>query len=148
MATKKVSIKKVSKKAGSPFAKLTWDDLNSWAGSKIVDRGRGYKQSGCVKDLAITPNGSLIAWVRGSELYATTVEMHGKKLASSCSCPYGATCKHAVAVVLECLDRLKNNQPLPQTGQDDKRLRILMEQDEDDEDYDEDYDDEDEWDED
>jgi hypothetical protein len=27
-----------------PFADLTWDDLEAWAGSTIVSRGRGYQR--------------------------------------------------------------------------------------------------------
>ncbi len=150
-----MATKKVDKVDENPFAKLTWDDLSSWAGSTIMDRGRSYKQNNHVRNLAFTPSNALIAWVDGTELYATTVEMQNGELASDCSCPYGVTCKHAVAVVLEYLDYLKNKKPLPKVGQDDKRLQILSEDYEDnyseDEDEDDDYDDDDdeeEWDDD
>ena len=146
-----MATKKVDKVDENPFAKLTWDDLSSWAGSTIMDRGRSYKQNNHVRDLAFTPSNALIAWVDGTERYATTVEMQNGELASDCSCPYGATCKHAVAVVLEYLDYLKNKKTLPKVGQDDKRLQILSEDYEDnysedeDDDYDDDQDDEEEW---
>lgn len=113
------------KNPADPFAQLTWDDLSHWAGSTIVDRGRSYQQGRSVKDLALTPKGSLIAWVDGTERYATTVTMQDKRLVSSCTCPYGATCKHAVAVVLEYLACLKVSRSVPPTTPEDRRLRLL-----------------------
>ncbi len=114
-----------------PFAQLTWQDLEDWAGSRIVARGRGYQRDGCVSNLARTADGGLLAWVDGTERYATLVHIHGGELESDCTCPYGLECKHAVAVVLEHLERLKNNQPVPKAPPDDKRLRLLEEDDED-----------------
>lgn len=141
-----MATKKVDKADENPFVKLTWDDLSSWAGSTIMDRGRSYKQNNHVRDLAFTPSNALIAWVDGTERYATTVEMQSGKLASDCSCPYGGTCKHAVAVVLEYLDYLKNKKTLSRVGQNDKRLQILSEGYEDY--YSDNEDDAEEWDED
>lgn len=133
--------KKEDKKLENLFAKLTWEDLNSWAGSTIVEKGRKYQQNRYVRELALSPTDALIAWVHGTHRYATTVEMRDGKLVSDCSCPYGATCKHAAAVVLEYLDFLKNKKTLAKVKQDDKRLQML-ESDSDDEEYnDEEYDD-------
>jgi len=124
---------------------LTWDDLEAWAGTKIISRGTSYQKSGYVRDLAVIRTGSLLAWVRGTENYATTVSMERKRLSSDCTCPYGGTCKHAVAVVLEYLDQLQKNATIPVAEEDDERLILLEDESaldddddlpEDDEDYD------------
>ena len=84
------------RKTVDPFADLSWADLNRWAGSKIVGRGRGYQNDGAVEDLARTPGGGLIAWVDGTRRYAVHVERDSRgELLSACTCPYEATCKHA-----------------------------------------------------
>lgn len=46
---------------------LSWNDLEEWAGRKIVSRGKSYQRQGRVSDLAETNDGSLIAWVDGTE---------------------------------------------------------------------------------
>ena len=48
-----------------PFADLTWEDLEDWAGTTIVSRGRTYQRNSSVSDLGITPEGTLIAYVLG-----------------------------------------------------------------------------------
>lgn len=66
------------KKARSrQFADLTWNDLEEWAGSKIVSRGKSYPHQGRVSELAQTEDGGLIAWVDGSDRYATKTENKG-----------------------------------------------------------------------
>lgn len=115
----------MAKKKDSPFASLTWEDVQAWAGSKIVSRGRSYQRSGHVRDLAETETGGLIAWVQGTERYATLVEMEEGRLTSSCTCPYGITCKHAVAVVLEYLERLKRREAIRLAKADDLRFTKL-----------------------
>lgn len=104
---------------------LTWADLESWTGTKIISRGTSYQKSGYVRDLAVTSDGGLLAWVRGSENYATKVSLDKGRLSSVCTCPYGGTCKHAVAVVLEYLDRLQKNTKVPLADMDDERLLLL-----------------------
>jgi uncharacterized Zn finger protein len=116
-----------------PFADLTWDDLEEWAGSTIVSRGRGYQRGGHVQALARTPNGGLVAWVYGTHKYATKIEIENGELSALCSCPYGGTCKHAVAVVLVYLDHLKQQQEVPTAPASDRRLKLLDELDEEDE---------------
>ena len=78
-------------KAG--WTALTWDDLDRWAGSRSVARGRTYQRGGRVKDLSISSDGAL-ATVVGGERYATTVTLTpGRKrpsLESVCTCPVGA----------------------------------------------------------
>ena len=68
-------LKRKTQKQLDPFTNLTWDDLNEWAGSKIVTRGRSYQRQGRVSALAVTTDSALIAWVDGSERYATKVAM-------------------------------------------------------------------------
>lgn len=122
-----------------PFGDLSWDDLEDWAGRTIAGRGKSYQRDGNVQDLARTPGGGLIAWVEGSERYATRVELKTGELSSDCTCPYGDVCKHAVAVALEYLDHVKRNTPVPEITDGDKRLRLLEAMTEEDE--------EDDWDE-
>jgi uncharacterized Zn finger protein len=114
------------------LADLTVLDINEWAGSKIVSRGRSYQQEGLVSELVITSDGNLIAWVTGSVRYATRVGMGKGDLPDSfCSCPYQRNCKHGVAVVFEYLKRIKNNQDVPQGEPDDPRMEMLNETEED-----------------
>jgi uncharacterized Zn finger protein len=85
---------------------LTWNDIEAWAGGKIVSRSQNYQRQGRVADLAVTDEGSLIAWVDGSARYATRVSMdEDSRPDSICTCPYGSDCKHEGAVVIEALDR-------------------------------------------
>jgi uncharacterized Zn finger protein len=55
------------------------------------------------------------------------VEIAKKKLIASCTCPYGGTCKHAVAVVLSYLECLKNRREIPTAAEDDPRFELLQE---------------------
>lgn len=108
------------------FAELSWDDLNNWVGSKIVSQGRNYQQQGRIIDLAITDDGVLIAWVNGSERFATRVVMNSDGLPESlCSCHYELDCKHGVAVVLEYLKMLEHGKSIPRADEDDLRLAAL-----------------------
>ncbi len=118
----------VKKKKGQadPFADLTWDDLEEWAGGKVVSRGQQYQRQGRVSDLARTSDGGLLAWVSGTRRYATKVIMEeGGRPDSVCTCPYGVHCKHGVAIVLEYLERIKENQSIPRASEDDDRLVLL-----------------------
>ncbi|MHB9149471.1 MAG: SWIM zinc finger family protein [Thermoleophilia bacterium] len=118
----------------SQFKDLTWDDLNAWAGSKIVSRGRNYQQQGRVSELAHTEDGALVAWVDGSDRYATRVDTDTDGMpASICTCPYECDCKHGVAVVLEYLERVEHNRRVPPAGRDDERLELLADEDRDEE---------------
>ena len=130
---KKKTTKK--QKSSDPFSKLTWEDLEEWAGNVIVGRGRPYQRNGAVENLGRTEDGALVAWVMGTQRYATRVRIEGKKsLESECTCPYWDTCKHAVAVVLEYLERLKADSPTGEVGENDPRLlKLEAIEDEDDE---------------
>jgi len=121
---------KVLHMAGEPessdiFRALTWGDLDEWAGAKTLSRGKRYQREGRVQDLACLPGGDLIAWVAGTERYATTVSTDGESIESWCTCPVGDSCKHAVAVVLEYLESVKKGLPIPAAAEDDPRLRLL-----------------------
>ena len=122
------------RKRAKGFADLTWNDLEEWAGEKIVSRGKNYQRQGRVSDLAITDGGSLIAWVDGTERYATRVIMEEDGLPDSiCTCPYELDCKHGVAVVIEYLKRVENNRRVPKAKQNDDRLELLADEELDDE---------------
>jgi len=108
------------------FERLDWDDLDQWAGSKILSRGQGYQRSHWVKELAQTQTGALVAWVYGGQKYATEVDFEDGELISVCTCPYGDNCKHAVAVVLEYRDHLKKNREVPQITGQDQRVALLQ----------------------
>lgn len=107
------------------FTRLTWGDLEEWAGPNTLSRGRRYQQEGRVRDLALLPGGDLIAWVAGTERYATTVTADGESIESWCTCPVGESCKHAVAVVLEYIESVKNDLTIPAAAGNDPRLRLI-----------------------
>ena len=116
------------------FADLSWNDLAEWAGSKILSRGKRYQREGRVHDLAVMEDDGLLAWVDGSERYATRVTMGDDGLpVSICTCPYEWACKHAVAVVIEYLERMEADRPIPKARRDDARQELLEDEDWDDE---------------
>ncbi len=125
----------MNSKTRSPrFASLTWNDLEEWAGSKIVSRGKSYQRQGRVSDLAVTDDSILVAWVDGTERYATRVDIDDDdQLDSICTCPYELDCKHGVAVVIEYLKQVENNRRVPKAKQDDDRLELLEDEEWDDE---------------
>ena len=115
----------MSRQAKKDFEDLSWFDLESWAGSKIVSRGKSYQRSKSVRELAITESGELVAWVEGSTTYATKVSLDEGELSSICTCPYHSACKHAVAVVLKYLECLENGMNVPKADKNDKRLILI-----------------------
>ena len=115
------------------WASLTWDDLEAWAGSRSVSRGRSYQRGGRVKDLVISKDGRLLAYVSGGERYITSVWMAGgkkkaKSVQSKCTCPIGSDCKHAVAVVAEYLEQRAVDSEIPVAGDEDPRWVKLNDQ--------------------
>lgn len=107
------------------LAKLTWDDIEEWAGAKIAARGQEYFRRKLVIDLGITDRGGILAWVDGSERYATSVTIEGGKLVSDCSCPFEFTCKHAVGLILTYLDKLNTGESVSKIDEIDPRLVLL-----------------------
>jgi len=108
------------------FERLSWHDLEQWAGSRVLSRGQGYHRDHRVRELAQTQSGGIVAWVQGGQRYATEVDFENGELISICTCPYGNNCKHAVAVVLEYLDHLKKNHEVPQITGQDQRVALLQ----------------------
>ena len=114
------------KKQLDRFSDLTWNDIEDWAGGKIVSRGKDYQRRGHVSGLAVTDDGSLIARVDGTERYATRVVMDEDGLPSStCTCPFELDCKHGVSVVIEYLKWVQDNRSVPKAKEGDERLEQL-----------------------
>ena len=98
---------------------LAWSDINDKFGTKTMQRGRDYANSGNVQSLWATEDGkNLLGIVLGTEEYQTLVTLeNGKRkdqflLSSSCSCPVGCNCKHGVAVIGKFLDKLAKNEAI------------------------------------
>jgi len=106
------------------FFDLDWATLEGWAGAKTLSRGMEYQRSGRVDSLARSRDGTLVAWVNGSERYATAVYFDDG-LVSECTCPVGDSCKHAVAVILEYLALCEKKCPVPSLTAGDSRLTLL-----------------------
>ncbi len=92
---------------------LTHEELREWAGDRIFDRGRNYVSR--VSQLSRTEDGTLAAWVSGSDEYATTVRRDGREdFDYDCTCPYDdGPCKHAVAVLLAAAGQLNGGGAIP-----------------------------------
>ncbi|OGP86685.1 MAG: hypothetical protein A2156_04185 [Deltaproteobacteria bacterium RBG_16_48_10] len=69
------------------FEKLSWSDLEQWAGGRVLSRGQGYHRDHRVRGLAQTQTGGIIAWVHGGQKYATEVDFEDGELISVCTCP-------------------------------------------------------------
>jgi uncharacterized Zn finger protein len=138
--------------AASGWVSLTWEELNDWAGSRSVSRGRAYQREGRVKKLAISEDGRLLATVEGGDRYVVSVWLNAgrkkhDKIESNCSCPVGHNCKHAVATVAAYLQMLADGVTVPSADADDPRWGRLSDDVEDEDDLDEWEDDEEEEDE-
>lgn len=114
------------------WSRLTWDDLDAWAGGRSVSRGRTYQHQQRVKDLVISGDHRLLATVMGGRRYVVSVGLiadpghDDPPLESICTCPVGSDgCKHAVAVVAEYLDRLNRDESVPLAEVDDVRWAKL-----------------------
>lgn len=110
-------------KEADKFKNLIWTDIEDWAGSRVVQRGKGYQSR--VDNLAMTPDGGLIAYVFGGKKYTTSVRFNEGGLASRCTCPYGSSCKHAVAVVLDYLSRIEKGTAVPLLDSEDARSGVF-----------------------
>lgn len=117
--------------ATANLAALTWNDLEQWAGSRSVQRGRTYQRQGRVHDMGISQDGQLLATVIGTQRYVVSVGLtiKGKnavKLESQCTCPVGSNgCKHAVATVVCLLKQLGDGHSISEVSADDRRWAIL-----------------------
>lgn len=128
--TNKTPSKEKGPSNAAGWAALTWGDLDRWAGSRSVSRGRSYQNHGRVKDLAISAENRLLATVQGGDRYVVSVWLNaGKKrddkIESHCTCPVGYNCKHAVAAVAAYLQALTDGTTVPAADPDDRRWRKL-----------------------
>ncbi|NLQ17940.1 hypothetical protein HGG82_09900 [Marinomonas sp. M1K-6] len=99
---------------------LTYDDLETWAGSTIFERGKGLTHK--VMQLHLGNDDQLNARVQGSELYDCRVFLEGS-LESDCSCPYSwGHCKHAVALILAAAKVLTSGQNIPTQAPEENTL--------------------------
>jgi len=117
--------------AAKQWTSLTWDDLDLWAGSRSVSRGRSYQRQGRVEDLALSEDGRLLATVQGTQRYVVSVWLvrgsrRKETLQSTCTCPVGYDgCKHAVAVVADYLEALAEERSVPKADPNDPRWARL-----------------------
>ncbi|MDD2463336.1 MAG: SWIM zinc finger family protein [Desulfobulbus sp.] len=110
----------------SILERLTFADLELWADERVVDRGRSYLKR--VSDLHRTQKGELVAWVAGTDDYATMVRLDPENMHSwYCTCPYeGGPCKHAVAVILAAAAQFKAGRELSELDEDDDLYLMLF----------------------
>ncbi len=108
------------------LGELTYADLDQWAGEKIRTRGKSYIKR--VEGLHRTPNDELVAWVSGTEEYATLVHLDAAgEHEWFCTCPYDwGPCKHAVAVILVAAQQVKQKQDIPLLAEDDDLYLVLF----------------------
>ncbi len=111
---------------------LTLEDLREWAGTKIFGRGQSYIRH--VKELSRLEDGTLAAWVSGSEVYATSVCLNDEgDFDYFCTCPFDwGPCKHAVAVVLSAAEQVKRKKEIPLLKNEDDLYHALFDESEDD----------------
>ena len=111
---------------------LTLTDVREWAGSKIYNRGKDYVDA--VSQLSRTEDGTLVAWVSGSDEYASSVRYDGNgEFKHFCTCPYDdiGPCKHEVAVLLAAAAQIRQGAEIPLLDpQDDLFLELFDEDDE------------------
>ncbi|MGH8727249.1 MAG: DUF6880 family protein [Burkholderiales bacterium] len=85
------------------FAELiTERSLAELAGDRSFARGREYFRDGAVERLR-SGDGRITARVTGTEIYTTSIRLHGRELDYDCTCPMGQQgefCKHLVATGL------------------------------------------------
>ena len=125
------------------FRTLAWNDVEDWAGARIVDRGKRYLAGGRVRDLGAAPDGRVVAWVVGTQTYASSVGFgEDGELLAACTCPYWGVCKHAVATLLAFLESLRREEEAVPLADDDRRLALLDGSDEEEDDDWEDEEDE------
>jgi len=93
--------------------KLTFADLQDWVGETILNRGKGYVKQ--VGQISRTVDNTLVAWVTGSERYATSARVdEAGHFEYFCTCPYNwGPCKHTVAVILASAEQIKRKESIP-----------------------------------
>ncbi len=114
---------------------VTLEDLRGWAGEKIYNRGKEYISY--VSQLSRAEDGTLVAWVSGTDEYATWVRYEGQgDFDFGCTCPYDwGPCKHAVAVLLAAAGQLKQRKEIPLLDPEDDLCLEAFDEDEDEDDW-------------
>ena len=104
---------------------LTHNRLRDYAGARVYSRGKGYIRD--VEGLARTADNVLVAWVRGTYRYATSIKVGLEgDLIATCSCPFGGRiCKHAVAVVLAGAQQVTSGNVIPLLAPDSKLAKMF-----------------------
>ncbi|MCQ2393978.1 MAG: SWIM zinc finger family protein [Kiritimatiellae bacterium] len=109
----------------SALQALTWKKMKEWADPGSVERGRGYLDN--VEEPRQYPDGSVIAKVHGSEDYYTRLHVDDDgKLQGDCTCPVGYRCKHAVALALVAIKKLKADEEMRRGATDDPLWKCAM----------------------
>lgn len=115
------------KSIDTALRKLTFDELHDWAGEKIFNRGKDYVKR--VDQLSRTEDNTLVAWVTGSERYASWVSFEEEDEGGFeyfCTCPYNwGPCKHAVAVILAAVEYVKRRETIPLLDEDNNLREAL-----------------------
>src|SRR5437763_104690 len=90
----------------------------------IQARGRSYQSK--VRILQKSP-GEIIAKVYGSRAYTTVIEKRGSKYVDACNCPYGATCKHTIALAYVIEKDLELSKLIDAAGEIVQAAEIIQE---------------------
>jgi len=100
---------------------FTRNALRKAAGSVYFARGEGYCESGVVRNLTEN-DGMIMATVKGTRTYRTTLWAIGTSVNGSCTCPLGRDeefCKHLVATGLTYIEQQKSS---PKKAKRKKRI--------------------------
>ena len=82
--------------------KLDIDDVETMAEHRIYHRGLEYYRGNYVEIIEYTDE-KVVAKVEGSyqNSYHVEIFMKEKEIIGSCTCPYGAVCKHMIATIIQ-----------------------------------------------
>ncbi|PKK88562.1 MAG: hypothetical protein CVV64_18345 [Candidatus Wallbacteria bacterium HGW-Wallbacteria-1] len=103
-------------------ATFTFENINSHFSEKVMQKGQSLFRANSVIDPRATSTEEVMAWVMGGSRYATRLVCKANKIWTTCSCPYGGSCKHAAALALKILDLQKQGKSLLQVDPTDWRL--------------------------
>lgn len=106
------------------FRDLSYEDLYAWVGQKTFTKGKSYQKNKRVIRIYQISEHIICGSVQGSEMYDTVVSV-SDTLTSTCSCPVESDCKHGVALVLEYLNRIKEENVISKPPADEYVKRYL-----------------------
>ena len=97
---------------------LDVQEIESCCEYKIYTRAYDYFMDGMVEyvDLSVKAN-TINGTVHGSQEYKVEIYINDDEVHGSCTCPYGAVCKHMVALLLYIVDDGIENVPINITDQ-------------------------------